>query len=795
MLKKQNLELFCLLFFISGLIALGVFVLFGDALFFGSDVVSTFIVVMSMSLVIFPIVALMCAVVMLLSRPVKDNMNIYAAGAAESLIVSCFVLFIFNSIDPRLSAAGHFSRQIYSHLSTFGLDFLWVVLWVAVFIVFYRNISAKFLKNVLTVNKRLIVYSVTPVITVLLYALSRLCSYIIAGLFPSNIFKLNSSADILILASVAISVILMLVIIIYDLLLILGLRHRAVSHMVRNKISVAIVLTSLLSLLIAYTESRYKYIARLSYVPAKYLSRSESIQTYLYLAIWAVVVIFILLLLLINVRRAGNKKPGTFIQRTAILITPAFIVLFLYFVFFDKQGDIRRHNNEPFRHQHVVLIVLDGLPSKFIPLFSGQNDVNTDAFIYDSGLVFSNVHTNAVWTNAYFGTLYSGRPIDQPLSVTGPSKNLLSVLQENGVRIRSYLSHRNAFPESSASRIVNYNGFRSIYSSSLFVPLFDALGLEYGLNLEGVDQESKEEDVRRKVAAAFLPLPMTYNNEGLRKFFLHEIQVMQRQSERSLLIFHVPWPVFSSDKPLPKELGNIISSDIEKKMWEKITINNNHYVAEDAPYVENLRCRIEFQMKDVLSNMSRFSENAKQMDLMKNTLIIFTADHGSIYSEGRMLYRYHPQEQVTSVPVIAFGLDRTGIDERSFETIDLTRTITDYFGIDIQYHPRARSMLKTGEKTFTECLTNSSKNYREWFIVIYKGGKKYVFNIHPEGKGEGLEQVFIDRVRTETVRSDKEIIDELVPELEQAFADYKLDILPEKEVHPDFIRFLKKKSL
>ena len=114
--------------------------------------------------------------------------------------------------------------------------------------------------------------------------------------------------------------------------------------------------------------------------------------------------------------------------------------------------------------------------------------------------------------------------------------------------------------------------------------------------------------------------------------------------------------------------------------------------------------------------------------------------------------------------------------------MDIVQTLINYFGGTSQLHPRARSMLSAGAKPFTSSVTLRSDQNREWFVVIYKGDRKYILNVHPDGDGQVLEQT-VDGFDTSIVRKGYELLNDLIPELRAVIADFGFD---EREIHPNF---------
>jgi hypothetical protein len=79
-------------------------------------------------------------------------------------------------------------------------------------------------------------------------------------------------------------------------------------------------------------------------------------------------------------------------------------------------------------------------------------------------------------------------------------------------------------------------------------------------------------------------------------------------------------------------------------------------------------------------------------------------------------------------------------------------------------------------------VTRRSDVNREWFIVIYKDKRKYIFNIHPRGDGRSLEQT-IKGFQVKTVKEGPEVISEVLPELIKTFDNFGLSEISENDIH------------
>ncbi len=70
------------------------------------------------------------------------------------------------------------------------------------------------------------------------------------------------------------------------------------------------------------------------------------------------------------------------------------------------------------------------------------------------------------------------------------------------------------------------------------------------------------------------------------------------------------------------------------------------------------------------------------------------------------------------------------------------------------------------------------------FIALYKGDRKYLFNLHPEGDWQSLLQT-VEHFEVKTLAEGPEVIRSIAGQLAEVLADYRI---ADDEIHPDFRR-------
>jgi membrane-anchored protein YejM (alkaline phosphatase superfamily) len=180
-------------------------------------------------------------------------------------------------------------------------------------------------------------------------------------------------------------------------------------------------------------------------------------------------------------------------------------------------------------------------------------------------------------------------------------------------------------------------------------------------------------------------------------------------------------------------------------LWEKVTDRTKHgkidlktrrndytYLQgnkDDEEFVSHVRNEAILGTKIGMESLYRFFQTYKKRGWEHDTLLIVTADHGKIFSKGKIWYGYHNDEEVARVPLLIHFKDLRGTDNRLLETIDITQTILEFFGIDEKLSESACSVLSRTKKNIVTTLTTSSKLRKERFLNVYESNHKYTFNI------------------------------------------------------------------
>lgn len=439
--------------------------------------------------------------------------------------------------------------------------------------------------------------------------------------------------------------------------------------------------------------------------------------------------------------------------------------------------------------KHLLLIVLDRLPAQYFPIYN--SNVNFESQLFDRSQIYTNMHTSAPYTFGFFGSLYSGKlssaiKIKQRKS-SRKTYNLVQQLQKEGINVQLLVDHRLGTPDMSGVQNSDYSGLKiSILPSSL--PIYSFLELIFPqihriyngpwyfgrlLGLRNNNSISKFEKDKNRLNTVLLP----------------SLKRLKSSGSPSMLIFHTDWRLGMS---LPTKLWRKKTGEEGSSEAFAVIRNNDYkYRGKDKKYVKKERdSAIEF-VPLVLEQLDSFFQQAREMGLLDGTMVIITADHGSIFEHGKLWYGFHPNEEtLRTFTLIDSPRIKHKIDSSYYDTTDIYATILDHFNIDGNAESFGVSMLSGGKRNSSYSITLRSEKHKEQFLVIYLNDMKYQFNIHEEGDGQVQKFKIKDNYVEESSPFTEGYISETVSEeFQKAFEQFNLS---KKFIHKNFKPFLKR---
>lgn len=152
-------------------------------------------------------------------------------------------------------------------------------------------------------------------------------------------------------------------------------------------------------------------------------------------------------------------------------------------------------------------------------------------------------------------------------------------------------------------------------------------------------------------------------------------------------------------------------------------------------------------VKCIDDNVGRILAELRNQDLIDNTIIVFTSDHGDLCGEHCRLNKGVPYEGSARIPFLIYypGKIKPGtVVREALGTVDFTPTILSMMGVGskVKYQGRDASALFTGEaKDWNDiAIVRSTSGKSPWIaaisdrykLVLSKNGKPWLFDTHED---------------------------------------------------------------
>ncbi len=396
---------------------------------------------------------------------------------------------------------------------------------------------------------------------------------------------------------------------------------------------------------------------------------------------------------------ADRLGAGSALVATAGLI--ALVTFLVVPLFFAGESGPARDN--------VVLIVVDSLPTHEIVEYGPgpEGSQQSLADLAEHFLLFDGVYTNHTHTYGFYDTLFSG----SLAGCVGGRDNLISLLQDAGVRTRWIACHLNATPDSHAAK--NYSGFRSSVVNHRLSWLPRLMGLDYNLCRNAEARDGLVVHWLGRTARRIAPRRSSFAED-----ILAEVRQLRGAGGPFFLMVHA-FPSF--EKSPERELWNDLVPVGGGGAAEKAIRGADYRYGPETEktisgWREDRRKTIALGFETLGDVMHRFVEEG----WFEDTVVILTADHGHILDRGKAFYGFHKDEEVARVPFVVFDGETTGRDTRLGETIDVTATLLGLFGVEERLDPEARSLLGPPDKDEAHSLTRYAPTRDEQFVSFYR---------------------------------------------------------------------------
>lgn len=435
--------------------------------------------------------------------------------------------------------------------------------------------------------------------------------------------------------------------------------------------------------------------------------------------------------------------------------------------------------------RHLALVILDGWPSQHLHSYNPDAPPNAFDKVLEKAAVFLGAYTSAGWTSAYFGTFHNGNPrvVAGEKRKRPPTASLGAHLQKLGVGTRFMNFHRNGIPEGSNAHRTDHKGLRSYFLTENFAWFPRLFGLEYHLCLSGpaMTQNLKPPFANRLFALAN-PAAAHDRRNILTELLMPELRNLRDRHRNSFTLFHASWNELGNHPEFEKlVLPGAQKIENEKSgsfPAEKIRANDYRYGPDLEPVVASRRKTTRSLAHRQGAYLEEFFSALHADPVLKNTVVVLTADHGSIYGKGRVWYGFHPNREVVRVPFFVIGSNSQGRHSQLFSTPAVTKAVSEFYTSEA----RGEFMPAGVNNGPVFSLTLNSDVQKEWFLVATYPRKAYWMNLHPKGPGETM-HIRIDGYRETVVERSTGIPSQLAATRQDLL---KLFGIKPDEVHPSF---------
>ena len=430
--------------------------------------------------------------------------------------------------------------------------------------------------------------------------------------------------------------------------------------------------------------------------------------------------------------------------------------------------------------RHVVFLMVDAMTATHMKTFNDSaSEKHIDRLAQDA-LIFPGMRTNAVWTYGYHAALFSGRKdivFEEATSMLEGRDNIYSALQDAGVKTRWITFHSNGVPETNG--LSEYGGIRSNYITENWSWLPNLLGLDYHVFM--YNNSGNRKSLSKAKAQVLDALNGVFPETRLfPDYVLKELSRVQKNSDRSFLYAHLCSGMFGVDTwSVPESRED----DQERLKYfadsRDFRVQGKVYTPEDESAVELEREYFEHDVAKFGEQLDEFFQGLSDAG-MDDTMVIVTSDHGFATSNYRYGYQYNWEEETVNVPFMVFNSGETGVDDRNLETVDITESILDHFGVGGTLNEDAVSIFGSESKEYTTSVTLPCDYRKEWMLLVYRDGYKYGVNIHPDGNAD----VFrgrVDGLEVADVEHDARFREEIEEEINAALQSYAISAKVRKQ--------------
>jgi len=123
-----------------------------------------------------------------------------------------------------------------------------------------------------------------------------------------------------------------------------------------------------------------------------------------------------------------------------------------------------------------------------------------------------------------------------------------------------------------------------------------------------------------------------------------------------------------------------VSQDEMYNMFENVLLKRD---VSDPAKVELLKKLYDIHVREVDTYFEEFLSRLENLDILKDTVIIITNDHGDEFNEhGGLSHDDKMYSELIDMPLIIYGAGETGVCDNLVSNVDIPPTIIHLFGLD-----------------------------------------------------------------------------------------------------------------
>jgi arylsulfatase A-like enzyme len=439
------------------------------------------------------------------------------------------------------------------------------------------------------------------------------------------------------------------------------------------------------------------------------------------------------------------------------------VPLVAYYSWFDKSYDegfetvvqsSKAYENRP----NIILVTFDALTALDMSAYGYKRD--TTPFISEwakEASLFSRAKASAAHTAPTTASLMTGKRVwnhrvfqDHGYKVyKGETENISRLLKQNGYYNLAYMSSKYIIPEgSSIKRFFDIYRSHMVFKKNLNLlgRVNQRLAMLFDKNIRLYDWIIKEDFITGKF---FRVVDKTLLG-GFTEFYYNDycrFYDIEKQFTKILedIDNDPPEPFFAWTHLYPPH-GSYCPPEPYKGIFESsLKLKGKNLSQEAIKYhdIQTERARYDEYIRYVDEKFKEFIEDLRLRNKIKNTVIIFSSDHGMLGKDYNIDNRYHLRELRTNIPLIIKEPDREEgkIIDDLVEQIDIPATILDLAHIPLPDWIEGRSLvpLMHGKRLIPKpAFSMSFANNPIWdqitkgAIAIWDGDYKLIYNLKDE---------------------------------------------------------------